>query len=84
MKKQVFGAACFMAAEIKCSKDVRLSVRPSVRKLYLVRTITRHRFKLESPNLDETCIMGYSCLVLKMEVNDLDLQGHFGHFDSEC
>ena len=33
-KKQVCGAACFMAAEIKFSKDVspsvRLSVRPSV------------------------------------------------------
>ena len=28
-KKQVCGAACFMAAEIKFSKDVRLSVRPS-------------------------------------------------------
>ena len=30
-KKQVCGAACFMAAEIKFSEDVRLSVRPSVR-----------------------------------------------------
>ena len=29
-KKQVCGAACFMAAEIKFSKDVRLSVSPSV------------------------------------------------------
>ena len=29
-KKQVCGAACFMAAEIKFSEDVRLSVRPSV------------------------------------------------------
>ena len=43
-----------------------LSVRPSVRKLYLVRTITRHRFDLESPpNLHQICIMGYSHLVLK-------------------
>ena len=31
-KKQVCGAACFMAAEIKFSKDVRPSVRPSVRR----------------------------------------------------
>ena len=31
MKKQVCGAACFMAAEIKFSKDVRPSVCPSVR-----------------------------------------------------
>ena len=30
-KKQVCGAACFMAAEIKFSEDVRPSVRPSVR-----------------------------------------------------
>ena len=30
-KKQVCGAACFMAAEIKFSEDVRLSVCPSVR-----------------------------------------------------
>ena len=28
-KKQVCGAACFMAAEIKFTEDVRLSVRPS-------------------------------------------------------
>ena len=28
-KKQVYGAACFMAAEIKFSEDVRLSVCPS-------------------------------------------------------
>ena len=30
------------------------SARPSVRKLYLVRAITRHRFELESPNLHQT------------------------------
>ena len=27
--------------------------------------------------------MGYSQVVLEMEVSDLDLQGHFGHFASE-
>ena len=59
------------------------SVRLSVRKLYVVHTITRDRFELESPNLHQTYIVGYSRLVLKMEVIDLDLQGHFGHFDSE-
>ena len=63
--------------------SVHLSVRLFVRKLYLVRTITRHRFELESPNLHQTCIMGYSQLILKMEVIDLDVQCHFGHFDSE-
>ena len=57
------------------------SVHLSVCKLYLVRMITRHKFELESPNLHQTCIMGYSRLVLKMEV--IDRQGHFGHFDSE-
>ena len=60
--------------------SVRLSVCPSVRLsvhiLYFVRTITRHRFELESPNLHQTCIMRYSQLVLKMGVIDLDLQGH--------
>ena len=52
-------------------------------EIWLVRAITRHRFGLESPNLHQTCILGYSQLVLKMEVIDLDLQGHFGHFDLE-
>ena len=62
-----------------------MSVCPSVSKIYLVRMITRHRFELESLNLQQTCILGYFqlVLVLKMEVIDLDLQGHFGHFDSE-
>ena len=59
--------------------SVRPFVRPSVRKLYLVRAITRHRFELESPNLHQTCIMGYSRWVLTIEVIDLDLQGHFRH-----
>ena len=59
------------------------SVSPSVRKLYLVRTITRHRFEFKSPNLHQTCIMGYSRLTLKIGVVDLDLQGHLGHFDLE-
>ena len=64
---------------------VRLSVCLclSVCKLYLFRTITRHRFELESPNLHQTCIMGYSRLVLKIGVIDFDLQGHSDHFDSE-
>ena len=34
--------------------------------------ITLHRFGLESPNLHPTWILGYSWLVLKMEVNDRD------------
>ena len=43
-KKQVCGAACFMAAEIKFSEDVRLSVCPSVClsvPIILVNTITQ-------------------------------------------
>ena len=63
--------------------SVRLSVRLSVRNLFLVCAITRHRFGLESPNLHQTCILGYSRLVLKMEVIEFGLQVHFGHFDSE-
>ena len=49
----------------------------------LVRMIIRHRFGLEPPNLYQTCILGISQLVLKMEVIDHELQGYFGHFDSE-
>ena len=60
-----------------------VSVRLSTRPLFLVRTITHHKFELESPNLHQTCILGYSRLVLKMEVIGPDLQCHFDHFDSE-
>ena len=66
-----------------CCLSVHPSFRPSLRELYLVRTITHHIFELESPNLHQTCILGYSQLVLKIGVIDLDLQGHFGHFDLE-
>ena len=62
---------------------LRPSVCPSVRQLYLLRTINRHKFELESPNLYQTCILWYSGLVLKIGIIDLDLQGHFGHFDLE-
>ena len=61
----------------------RPSIPLSVHKLYLVRMLTHHKFELESPNLHQTCIMGYSWLVLKIRAIDHDLQGHFGHFDSE-
>ena len=40
-------------------------VCPSICELYLVRTITRHIFGLESPNLHQTCILGHSRLVLR-------------------
>ena len=52
-------------------------------EIRLVCAITHHRFGLESPYLHQTRILGYAQLVLKMEVIDRDLQGHFGHFDSE-
>ena len=61
------------------SYSVNPFVCPSVRKL--VRTISRHRLELESPNLHQTCVTEYPQLKLKMEVIDIDLQGHFGHFD---
>ena len=48
-----------------------------------VRTITRHRFGLGSPNFDQTCILAYSRFVSKMDVIDLDLPGDSGHFNSE-
>ena len=62
---------------------LRTSVRPSVRKLVIVHMITQHRFELNSPNLHQTFIMGYPQLVLKMGAIDCDLQGYFGHSDSE-
>ena len=52
-------------------------------EIWFVQAIARHRFELESPNLHQACILGYSRLVLKMEVIDLDFQGHYVQFDSE-
>ena len=68
-------------------------MRPSVHKLYLVCTITLHRFGLESTN-DDQCHFGhfdsecldillFSRLVLKMTVIELYLQGNLGAFGSE-
>ena len=57
--------------------------KTSICKLYLVCTITHHRLELKSPNLHQTCFMGYLELVLKMGAIDFDLQGHFGYFGSE-
>ena len=72
----------FVACVCPCVRlSVCLFVCLSVRKRYLVRTITRHRFELESPNLHQAWIMGCYQLVLKMEVIDNYLQCHFGHFD---
>ena len=34
---------------------------------------------VESPNLHQTWIIGYSCLVSIIGVSDLGRQGHFGH-----
>ena len=49
-----------------------------------VRAIARHKFGLESTNLQQTCILGYSCLVLKIGVIDLYLQSHFGISTQSC
>ena len=59
------------------------AVRPSVCTLYLVRAIIRHRFYLGSLNVAQTCVLGYSRSVLKMEFIDLNLQAYFGHLKSE-
>ena len=64
-------------------RSAHRSVRLLVCKLYIVRTITLHRFELESSNLHQICILGYSHLVSKIGFIDLDLQGHFDHFDLE-
>ena len=61
---------------------VCLSVCPSVRpsvcvcgKHLLVRAITRHLFKLRSPNLDHMCKRPWLRSLLFLGVIDLDLQG---------
>ena len=51
------------------------SVCPSVRIPIRVR-----KLEMESSNLHQTCIMGYSWPVVTIEVIDLDLEWHFGHF----
>ena len=79
----MYSALIFMSWPFRLNGYCRLSVCPSVCKLLLVSTITRHRFELESPNLHQTCIMGYFQLLLNMETIDLHLQGHLGHFVSE-
>ena len=42
----------------------------------LARTVTFYGFELESLNLHQICILGFSQLVLNMGGIDLDLQGH--------
>ena len=46
------------------------------KEIWLVRGITSNGFELESPTLYQVCILGFSQLVLKMGVIDLDLRGH--------
>ena len=43
-------------------------------QIWLVCMITNNGFELESPNLHQICILGYSQLVLKKEDINLDLQ----------
>ena len=52
--------------------------QPKSAKNGLVTAITRHAFKLESPNLHQMCILGPSRSLLNMVLIDLDLQGHLG------
>ena len=58
------------------SLSVHPSVHLSVRELHFVCAITHHKCGLQSLNLHQTCILGYSLLVLKMEVIERDLHGH--------
>ena len=45
-------------------------------EIWLVCVITCNGFELESPNLHQICIFGFFRLLLKMEVIEIDLQGH--------
>ena len=45
-------------------------------EIQLAHMITCNGFELESPNLHQICILGFSWLVLKMGIIDLDLQGN--------
>ena len=45
------------------------------KEIWVVRAITFNGFELESPNLHQICIIGFSQLVLNMGVIDFDLQG---------
>ena len=56
--------------------SVHSSVQLSIHKLYFVHLITHQRFELESPNLHQACILGYSELILKIGVIDINFQGH--------
>ena len=52
---------------------------PSWRRILenlVCRAIRCSGFELESTNLHQICILGFSQLVLKMGVNDIDLLGH--------
>ena len=55
----------------KCGSDVWLRILANLS----CRRITSNGFEVESPHLHQICILGLS-QVLKMGVNDLDLQGH--------
>ena len=50
--------------------------RPKSAQNGLVTAITHHVYKLGSPNLRQTCILGPSRTLLKMVLIALDLQGH--------
>ena len=44
--------------------------------MWLDHVITYNGFELESPDLHQICILGFSQLVFKMGIIDIDLQGH--------
>ena len=52
-------------------------------EIRFVCAITCYRFGLEAPKSHQTCNLGYSRLILKTGVIDIDFQGHSGHFVSE-
>ena len=77
--------ASFGLRVLSLPASVCLCVRPSVyvcRKHLLVRAITHHPFKLESPNLEYRCKRPWLRSPLFWGVIDLDLQGqNLPHFE---
>ena len=70
--------ACVCVSVCPC---VRVSVCVCVNH-GLVRTITHHSFKLESPNLEQRCKRPWLRCLLFLGMIDLDLQGQI-HFESQ-
>ena len=63
--------------------NIILSFDSEFQEIWFVCAITHHRFRPESPNLHQKCILGYYQLVLEMGGHWSWNQGHFDQFDLE-